>query len=246
MLEGSAVGRDKPTISLIARADPIAFDFGEQAAVVVDGELLVSRNHNTLTLRNLTTFATRKTLVIDNPFTPPFQTRVHLFAIGGLVYVGPIFRGAPYVYVYDPTTETVTQGPLLQDGLTAAAQTAVAHGTRIFYFFENGTGIVFDTATSQAQSFDTGKRPSDHFVTAFVVNDQPWVVTTSGYHRLDPAARSLTRVDMFNGAVCFARGWPGPTHSTSSFVLGDRVYFVGGTDAAGKPVDYRFFLGARF
>ena len=164
-----------------------------------------------------------------NIYTDPEHHIVYMFARGNKIYIGPLAPLANIVS-YDVTTGVFTNEKSFNLG-GVACRSAFYLDNRIYYFFENGAAYAYNPVLNSVTPFNTPFSVSENVVTSFAVNGKAYVATKNYYYAFNPADNSFAQMQMFNGSECFARGWAGRRGSVSNFVLGDRVYFVGGQES---------------
>jgi len=245
---GGTAGTDKtwvydPTNNQLQQLPAIFYGGEESAAVVGDTAYITRNGGRNFQVYHIPSHTRVREMNQPNTYSDPEHHIVYMFARGNKIYIGPLAPLANIVS-YDVTTGVFTNEKSFNLG-GVACRSAFYLDNRIYYFFKNGDAFVYNPVLNSVTPFNTPFSVSENVVTSFAVNGKAYVATKNYYYAFNPADNSFAQMQMFNGSECFARGWAGRRWTVSNFVLGDRVYFVGGqeTETSSGTTD---FHGVKF
>ncbi|MEZ4956200.1 MAG: hypothetical protein R2825_21760 [Saprospiraceae bacterium] len=233
-----------PTDNSLEELSPSVIGSPQSAAVIGDTAYLVGNGGRYIQVYHIPTNAMVRFMDFPNMEQDPFYHIVSAFAVGNKIYIGPI---APFANIksYNIVTGEFKNETAMTQMAGVPGKSAFYLDNRIYYFYDSGPGFVYNPTLNTLNTFTTPFEGFNNVVTSYVVNGKAYVVASDGHYTFNPTDNTFTKIEIFNGNNCFALGWSGFDWYTSNFVIGDRVYYVGGQDdKMGGGKDY--FFGARF
>ena len=234
-----------PVDNSLTEIDPVLAGAEQAVAVVGDSAYFSYNGGRLFQVYHIPSKTKVRQFARPNPENDAFYHQVFMFPIGNKIFIGPLSLHNK-IATYDITTGKFQDKIIFPAEMGGIAHhTAFYHDNRIYYFFSNDKAFVYNPSLNTLSEFNSPTIGFEAVVTAFVVKGKPYLITSSKYYSFNPADLTFSLLDVFPGNSCFTRDWGGLQWITTSLVIDDRVYFVGGkNEKTGGPKTN--FFGVQF